>query len=722
MAAVETRNLCPPFRGPFALKEHMAAGAQPRALPFQTTGNGLLARALKQTDLLIGLGIVGVVVMMVVPMPAILLSLLITINIAMALCIMLVTIYAKDALEFSVFPSLLLVTTLFRLAINISVTRSILKNGHAGSVVESFGHTVIGSSIVVGLVVFSILAIIQFVVITNGAGRVAEVAARFTLDAMPGKQMAIDADLNAGQITDEEARTRRSNIQREADFYGSMDGAAKFVKGDAIAAVIITLVNLLGGITVGVFQQHRSFTDAIHTFSQLSIGDALAAQIPALLISTATGIIVTRAASEGNLGSDVAWQLTRHPRALKIVGGVFAFLGVMPGLPKVPFFLMAVAMFALGIVLQRVKERADAAALVVEEPTEETDVPSAENVRNMLPLDALELEIGYGLISLVDQEQGGDLLKRVSMIRRQIAMDLGLVLAPIRIRDNVQLASHDYAFKLKGNQIVKGELLPGHWLAMNPGDAEDGLGGTPTTEPAFGLPALWIPAAAKERAEAMGYTVVDPASIIVTHLTETIRQHAADLLSRQDTKGLLDALKERFPATVDELVPDVMSVGEVQRVLQLLLAEGVGIRDLVSVVETLGDKAKLTKDPGLLADYCRQSLARSITTPYTGRDGGLSVITLDPSLEAELSDAVVQTADGSYVNLDPGRVHGLLMALKDQVERVSTAGVAPVVLCSAKVRRHLKQLAEQVVPRLPVLSYNEIQPDVEIRTVGMVSP
>ncbi|MCW2955294.1 MAG: flagellar biosynthesis protein FlhA [Thermoleophilia bacterium] len=685
--------------------------------------SGILARLLGHTDLLVALGIVMIVVMMIVPVPHALLDMFITLNIAAGLTIVLISVYAKKALDFSVFPTLLLITTLFRLAINISVTRLILLDGEAGEVVEAFGTFVIGGSVVVGLVVFFILMVVQFVVITNGAGRVAEVAARFTLDAMPGKQMAIDADLNAGQITDEQARERRKEIQQEADFYGSMDGAAKFVKGDAIAAVLITLINLFGGIVVGMLQQGMGFTEAIDRFVRLSIGDALAAAIPALLISTATGIIVTRAAGDGNLGGDLATQFTRYPKALLIVAGVLAALSLLPGLPTIPFLILAIVMATVGTILRRQQDReALAAEVAAMEPAEpEGGAPTIENVKNLLPLDVLELEIGYGLISLVDEEQGGDLLKRVSMIRRQVALDLGMVLAPIRIRDNVQLGSHEYAFKLKGAQIVVGELQPGSWLAMNPGDAEPGLDGVATTEPAFGLPAMWIPGAVKERAEQMGYTVVDPASIIVTHLTETIRQHAADLLTRQDVRGLLDALKERFPAAVEELVPDVLALGDVHRVLQALLVENVTIRDLATIVETLADKGRLTKDIGLLADYCRQALARSILRPYLVGGNTLYAVTLDGPLEAMLGDAVVQTGDGSYLNLDPGTVNAVLTALKGEWERVSAQGMAPVVLCSAKVRRHLKQVSEPVLPRLAVVSYNEIQRDVDIQMVARVS-
>jgi flagellar biosynthesis protein FlhA len=682
---------------------------------------GAIGRILRQPDLLVALGIVTIVVMMIIPIPHILLDVFITLNIAAALAIVLVTIYSQEALDFSVFPTLLLITTLFRLAINVSVTRLILLEADAGEVVKAFGEFVVRGNVIVGLVIFAILAVIQFVVITNGAGRVAEVAARFTLDAMPGKQMAIDADLNAGQITDEQARERRSVIQREADFYGAMDGASKFVKGDAIAAVVITLVNLLAGIAVGMLQQGMGFGEAVQVFSLLSVGDALAAQIPALLISTATGIIVTRAASEGNLGSDLSVQLTRYPKAITTVGGVMLVMGLMPGLPKIPFLMIGAALLAAGITMMRTQRRNEQQVIpaAVEEPA--PDENSIENVRNLLPLDILELEIGYGLINLVDEDQGGDLLKRVSMIRRQIALDLGIVLAPIRLRDNVQLGSHEYAIKLKGGQIVRESMLPGCWLAMNPGDAEPGLSGTPTTEPAFGLPALWIPAAVKERAEAMGYTVVDPASIIVTHLTETIRAYAAELLTRQDVRGLLDALKERYPAVVEDLIPDVLTLGETHRVLQLLLGEGVSIRDLATICEVLADKGRLTKDIGLLADYCRQSLSRSILKPLMGPGNVLHALTLDGPLEALLGDSVVQTQDGSYLNVDPATVNTMLTALQAEYQRVSAIGMLPVVLCSAKVRRHLKQVSEPVLPRLAVLSYNEIDRDVEIQMVGRIS-
>jgi len=689
-----------------------------------STGTGPLARLLRHADLGVAVAVVLVVVMMVLPLPALLLDVLITINLSIALTVILIAMYTNDALDLSVFPSLLLFTTLFRLAINISVTRLILLHGDAGSVIHAFGAVVVGGNVVVGLVVFLILIVVQFVVITAGAGRVAEVAARFTLDAMPGKQMAIDADLNAGQITDDEARARRTKIQQEADFYGAMDGASKFVKGDAMAGLIIVAINLLAGITIGVVQQGRGFSDALNTFSLLSIGDGLAAQIPALLISTATGIIVTRAATDAgsNLGMDVAKQVLRQPRPLFIAGGVIGAFGLFPGLPKPPFLLLATLLIGLGVGLrrQRSDEAAEVAALEAVEAQKALPAP-ADAVTKALPLDPLELEIGYGLIPLVDESDGGELLKRIALVRKQMAAELGLVLQPIRIRDNVQLASHDYAVRIKGGEVARGSLAAGCLLAMNPGDAEVALPGEETTEPAFGLPARWIPAGAREQAEAAGYTVVDHPSVIITHITETIRAHAEELLSRQDTRTLLDHLRERYPAVVDELVPDSCSVGEVHRVLQLLLAEAVSIRDLVTILETLGDRARLTKDPALLAEYCRQALARQLTTAALDPFGRLPAITLDPPLETELGDSVVQTADGSYLGLDPGRAERIVTQLRNAVESASAQGYRAAVVCSPRVRRHLRALASHAVPRVPFMSYNEILPSTEVDAVGAVS-
>jgi flagellar biosynthesis protein FlhA len=695
------------------------AAAAPGTAPGAASG-GLVARITNMGDLLVAAVIVGIVVMMIIPMPTWLLDVMLTLNISMALAVVLATIYTTEPLQFSIFPSLLLVATLFRLALNISSTRLILLDGHAGEVIQAFGQFVIGGNIVVGLIVFMILIVIQFVVLTNGAGRVAEVAARFTLDAMPGKQMAIDADLNAGVITDEEARKRRDAISKEADFYGAMDGASKFVKGDAIAAVLIVAINLLGGITVGVLQQGMSFGDAAQHFSLLTVGEGLVNQIPALLISTATGIIVTRAAGESDLGRDLTTQMTAQPRALIFTGCVVTAMGIVPGLPTIPFFMIGGAIAAFGVMLRTRRRDEEAAAAEAEETALATRPSEPENVAALLPLDPLELEIGYGLIPLVDREEGGDLLGRVAMVRRQTATELGLSLAPIRIRDNIQLSSHEYAIKIKGVEVARWALMPGQLLAMNPGTADIHLDGIHTSEPAFGLPAVWIGEGQREQAEISGYTVVDPTSLIVTHLSEVIRQHADELLGRQDTRALLDSLKERFPATVDELVPDHMSVGEVQRVLQHLLAEGVSVRDLVTILETLGDKSKVTKDVSILAEYCRQALSRVICGRYVDEGGTMRAITLDPELDREVMESVTRTDDGAVVAMDPARVGALLDALTTQVEAAQALGAPPVLLTSGATRRHIKALTAHAMPTLTVLSYHEILPTVRVEPVGMV--
>ncbi|MCU0306406.1 MAG: flagellar biosynthesis protein FlhA [Thermoleophilia bacterium] len=681
-----------------------------------------VGKLLGHGDLLIAGLVVGIVVMMVVPLPKPLLDVLLTLNISAALAVLMATFYTKEPLQFSIFPSLLLVATLFRLALNISSTRLILLDGDAGEVIEAFGNFVVGGNVVVGLIVFMILIVIQFVVITNGAGRVAEVAARFTLDAMPGKQMAIDADLNAGTITDEEARRRRESISKEADFYGAMDGASKFVKGDAIAAVLIVAINLVGGLAIGIFQQGMSVGEAAHHFSLLTVGEGLVAQIPALLISTATGIIVTRAAGESNLGTDLTRQIVAQPRALMITGVVVVGLGLMPGLPKIPFFLIGGVVIALAVALRNGEKKEQQAAEVAESTELATRPREPENVAALLPLDPLELEIGYGLIPLVDESDGGDLLARVAMVRRQMATELGLSLAPIRLRDNIQLASHEYAVKIRGVEVARGALEPGQLLAMNPGTATAPLDGLPTTEPAFGLPAVWIGEAQREQAEVAGYTVVDSASLIVTHLSEVIRHHAADLLGRQDTRALLDGLKERMPAAVEELVPDLMSVGEVHRVLQSLLREAVPIRDLVTVLETLGDKARVTKDTGLLAEYCRQALARAICVRFIDADETLRAVTLDPTIDREIAESVARTEDGgTAIAMDPARASAVLDALVAEVNRVTGLGHQAVVLCSGACRRHLKALSSHALPTLTVLSYNEILPTVRIEPIGLVT-
>src|SRR5579884_3011152 len=683
-------------------------------------------KLLKHTDLVAAVAVVVVVTMLIIPLPSMIIDLFITVNISAALAVVVSTMYLKKALDFSSFPTLLLLTTMFRLAINVSVTRLILTKGDAGSVVHDFGQFVVGGNVVIGLVIFLILVVIQFVVVTNGAGRVAEVAARFTLDAMPGKQMAIDADLNAGLITDDEARNRRAEIGREADFYGAMDGASRFVKGDAMAAVLITAINLLGGIVVGVVQHHIGFSQATHTYSLLTVGDGLAAQIPALLISVATGIIVTRSGgSDKDLGTDLANQVLRQRKAPLVAGVVVVCFAAVPGLPKLPFLFIGGIMAAIGWAVRNgmPDELAAAAAAALPVPAE-ADKPAAprEEVLKELSIDPLELGIGFGLVPLVDRRTGGSLVRRVSMIRRQIASELGMVIPPVRIHDEVDLDSHEYVVKVRGTVVARGMIMAGHHLAMDPGDAVGTLPGIPTTEPAFGLPAIWIPEVQHAEAEALGYTVVDGESVIVTHLTETIRNHAAHLLTRQDVRQLLDQLKEINEAVVTEIVPDVLSLGEIQRVLQARLSEGVSIRDLGAIVESVGDKARITRDPSLLAEYARQALGRAITAPHLDPTQTLRVITLDPGIEQELATSITQTSDGEYLAMEPTRAQAVLTAVKSQSDHAAArGGIRPVLLCSARVRRHVRRLVESAVPHLPVCSYNEVAPGISVETIGVIT-
>ena len=684
-----------------------------------------IRKLLSHSDLIAAVGVVLVVSMLVIPLPSAVIDLMITLNISGALAIVVATMYINKALEFSAFPTLLLLTTMFRLAINVSVTRLVLTTGDAGSVVRDFGQFVVGGNVVVGLVIFMILITIQFIVVTNGSGRVAEVAARFTLDAMPGKQMAIDADLNAGLITDEQARNRRLEISREADFYGAMDGASKFVKGDAMAAVVITAINLIGGIIVGVLQHHLGFGAATHQYSLLTVGDGLAAQIPALLISVATGIIVTRSGSRADLGSEIATQILGQRKAPLVAGAAIIAFGLVPGLPKLPFLFIGGLLFAIGWALRKDGIEAFTKPTVVAAlPAAKEDVKTAprDEVMKELPLDPLELGIGFGLVPLVDRGSGGTLVRRISLIRRQIAGELGMVIPPVRIHDEVDLDSHEYVCKVRGSEVARGRVMAGHKLAMDPGDAVGNLSGIPTTEPAFGLPAVWIADAQHSEAEALGYTVVDAESVIVTHLTETIRTHAAQLLTRQDVRQLLDQLKESNEAVVNEVVPDILSLGEIQRVLQSLLSEGVSIRDLGAIVEAVGDKARITRDTGLLAEYARQALGRAITAPYLGAEHTLRAITLDPALEQEVATSITQTTDGEYLALDPARAQSLLTAVRSQSDHaIALGGTRPVLLCSARVRRHLRRLVESGVPHLGVCSYNEISNGISVETIGVIS-
>ncbi|CAH1193598.1 Flagellar biosynthesis protein FlhA [Paenibacillus auburnensis] len=676
---------------------------------------------MKAKDLTVLLGIIGIVLMMILPIPAWLLDVLLIVNISIALTIILVAMNTKDPLQFSIFPSLLLITTLFRLALNISTTKLILSDGHAGEVVATFGSWIARGQIAIGFIVFLILVVVQFIVITKGSERVAEVGARFTLDAMPGKQMSIDADLNAGMINEQQARERRRNVEREADFFGAMDGASKFVKGDAIASIIILLINLIGGFIIGMTVHGFSFQDALSTYSVLTIGDGLVSQIPALLISTASGLIVTRAASEGNLAEDLTGQLLSYPKLLYIVAVTIAFLGfftpitVMSTLPLAG--LMAYAAYSMG---QKANKKLIAEEQLVEEKQIE-EVRSPESVINLLTVDPIEFEFGYGLIPLADTGQGGDLLDRIIMIRRQCALEMGLVVPVIRIRDNIQLKPNEYVIKIKGNNVGGGELLLNHYLAMSPGYDDESINGIETVEPSFGLPALWIDDSVKERAELSGYTVVDPPSVVATHLTELIKRHGHELLGRQETKQLVDNLRENYPVLVDELIPSVLAIGDIQKVLGKLLREKISIRDLVTIFETLADYGTYTKDPDILTEYVRQSLSRQITQQFSQAGETLRVITVGPNLEKKISESVQQTEQGSYLALDPVSTQTVYQRLTEQINRLLQSGQQPIVLTSPTIRMYLRQVIERTMQDIPVLSYSELEPNIEIQSVGVVN-
>jgi flagellar biosynthesis protein FlhA len=659
------------------------------------------------------------VVLMIVPVQPWVLDLLLSMNIALALVIMLVTLYTENALAFSVFPTLILIVTLFRLSLNISGTRSILLRGYAGQVIEAFGNVVVGGNYAVGIVVFAILVVIQFVVITNGAGRVAEVAARFTLDAMPGKQLAVDADLNAGLITEAEARQRRRDIQRAADFYGAMDGASKFVRGDAVAALIIVFVNIIGGFVIGIVQQGLSLTEALQRYTLLTIGEGIVTQIPALLISTATGIIVTRAAAESSFGAELTSQLVQEPRALAIAAGLLILFGLF-GLPPLFMFLMAAIILALffrrrAVMQAAALKPAGAAGGATNQPA----VKPAESVVPLLSYDPMELEIGFGLIPLVDVSQGGDLLERITMIRRHAARELGIVVPPIRVRDNLQLKPSTYVVKIYGLEVARAEVMVSRLLAMNPGTATNGIEGIPTVEPAFNLPALWIPESARGDAELAGYTVIDPTSVIATHLTELIKTHAPDLLGRQETSALLDNVKQHYPVVVDELVPGLLTVGEIQRVLQNLLRERIPIRNLLLILENLADGARASKDIDFLTERVRAAMARHISAEYT-ENGLLSVITVDPRLETLLGEAARRGED-AYALLDPNTVAKIYGSLTKQIQAAQGAGLQPIVLTSPQTRLALKRLTERAAPQLVVLSYSEIAPGLRVESIGQIS-
>ena len=675
---------------------------------------------MKKADFGVAIYLLAAVIFFIIPIPSILLDVMLAINISLAMIILFNALFAKEVLDMSFFPTLLLFTTIFRISLNVSSTRLILSTGEPGNVVETFGGFVGGGNLVIGAIVFIVLILIQFIVINKGSERVSEVTARFTLDAMPGKQMAIDADLNTGAITEKEARERRTKIQQESNFFGSMDGATKYVKGDATAGLIITFINLIGGTIMGVMNGGLSAMEALQKYGILTIGDGLVSQVPSLLISLATGILVTKASSEADFGSMLVKQLFGIPKVLYIVGATITFLGIATPLNPVLFCALGIAFLAAGRKIQK-----DVKVEEIEEETnaDETaaEIRRPENVVSLLQVDPIELEFGYGIIPLADVNQGGDLLDRVVMIRRQIALELGTVVPIIRLRDNIQLNPNQYIIKIKGIQVTEGEILFDHYMAMNPGYVEEEITGIPTFEPSFHLPAIWITEGQRERAESLGYTVVDPPSIIATHLTEVIRSHIAELLTRQDVSNLISNIKENNPALVDELTPKLLSIGEIQKVLQNLLQEGISIRDLLTIFENLADHAVTTRDTDVLTEYVRQGLKRAISSKYFPANETTSVVTLDPKVEQEIMGSVKQTEQGAYLTLDPEKTKNIMESLKQEVAKLENIGKNPIVITSPIVRMYFKKLTEDYFKDLIVVSYNEVESNVELQSVGMVT-
>ncbi|HNU86491.1 MAG TPA: flagellar biosynthesis protein FlhA [Syntrophales bacterium] len=680
---------------------------------------GVAPQWVRNPAMLMGVGVIAILMVMVIPLPPLIIDLLLSLSITMAIVILLMSMFVLKPLEFSVFPSVLLTVTLFRLSLNVASTRLILLHGSegtgaAGQVIKAFGTFVVGGNYVVGLVVFTVLTLINFVVITKGATRIAEVAARFTLDAMPGKQMSIDADLNAGLISETDARRRRSEIEREADFYGAMDGASKFVRGDAIAGVVIIFINIVGGLIIGVLQQGMDITDAARNYTLLTIGDGLVTQVPALIISTAAGMLVTRSTSSSNLGQDITEQLFVQPKAIGTAAAILFVFALIPGMPKVSFLLIAAG---AGFLAWRLIKAAPTAQ---ESAEEEAAPPSAiETVDLLLPLDLLEIEVGYGLIGYVDVAQGGELLQRIKSLRRQLAVEMGFVIPAIHIRDNLQLKPNQYTVILKGVEIARGELLPGHWLALT-SDKTPRVKGIETREPAFGLPAVWIAEKEKESVQARGVVVVDPATVVTTHLTEIVKAHADELLGRQEVQSLIDNLAKTYPRVVEELIPKVVSAGTLHRVLQRLLRERISIRDLLTVLETLADYAPLTKNIDILTGYVRQALARTITKQYRDSEGGITVVMLSPEIEDKISQSVQHTEYESYLSVDPNWVQKVVRGVQKFLGTFASRGLQPIVLCSPGARIHFRKVLEKFVPNIIVLSHNEITHDVNIKSLGIV--
>jgi len=673
----------------------------------------------QRTDILLPVAVVSMLLFMIIPLPSFFLDTLLAINIACSLMILLVPMYVNKPSEFSVFPGILLIVTLFRLSLNVASTRLILGDAYAGEVIEAFGSFIVKGNYVVGLVIFIILIIINFVVITKGSGRVAEVAARFTLDAMPGKQMAIDADLNAGLINEEEARERRNEIRKDADFYGSMDGASKFVRGDAIAGVLITFINIVGGLIIGILQLNMSFNQALQTYTILTVGDGLVSQIPSLLISTSAGIIVTRAASEETLAASIGSQLFSKPRASYVSGGVLLFMGMVPGLPFLPFFMLGALTVGVGYMSQGLVAELKEKERLSEEPSQE---PEPEmRIEEYLHVDPLEIEIGYSLIPLIDANQGGDLLDSITMLRKQIAQEYGIVVPPIRIRDNVHLSSNEYVIKIKDNAVAQGEVMTGYYLALTPDGEDDALEGIKTIDPTYNLPAYWLNPQQKEQAELKGYAVVDASAVISTHLMEILKRNAYKILDRQAVQGLLDTLKEDYPAVVEELVPNLMTVGTVQNVLRNLLKENIPVRDLPTILETLADKGTLTKDPELLTEYVRSTLSESISSLFKNDQGEIVAMTLDAKLEEHIMNQMTEGKPiGQNLNLPPSAVNELYQQASQKIHELTVMGDRAIIITGPAVRRYVKTFFEPVLPQLVVLSISELLPDIVINTIGSI--
>ena len=678
-------------------------------------------QGLKKADLGVVIYVLSAFIMLIVPISSGLLDVLLACNMAVAFSVMFSCMFANEVLKMSFYPTILLFTTIFRIALNVSSTRLILTKGNAGNVVATFGQYVGGGDLVIGIIVFIILIIVQFMIINKGSERVAEVTARFTLDAMPGKQMAIDADLNTGAITDAEAAERRQKIQDEASFFGSMDGAVKYVKGDATAGLFITAVNIVGGILMGMFRQNMELMDAVNKYTILTIGDGLVSQIPSLLISLSTGILVTKGSKEADFGTVLVGQLFGMPKAMYLVGMVLAFLGIVTPLNPIIFVGLGICFIVVGRIIAGTIETAEIEKEVDTEEAAAEEIRQPENVTSLLQVDPIELEFGYGIIPLADVNQGGDLLDRVVMIRRQIALELGTVVPIIRLRDNIQLNPNQYIIKIKGVQVSEGEILFDHYMAMNPGYVEEEITGIPTFEPSFHLPAIWITEGQRERAESMGYTVVDPPSIIATHLTEVIRQYIAELLTRQDVQHLVDNLKETNPSLVEELVPKLLGLGEIQKVLQNLLGEGISIRDLLSIFETLADYAATTRDTDILTEYVRQSLKRAISNKFFPANETTSVVTLDPKVEQEIMGSVKQTEQGAYLTLDPAKTKAIMESVTVETKKLEDVGKMPIIITSPIVRAYFKKLTEDYFKDLVVVSYNEVESNIELQSVGMVT-